>query len=85
MFGGMCFIINGNMCCGVLGKELIIRVKPEQTESILQEKHTRIFDFSGRPSRGLVFVGPKALQKDTDLSRWVQITLKFAQSLPPKT
>jgi TfoX/Sxy family transcriptional regulator of competence genes len=85
MFGGICFLLKGNMCCGVIGTELIIRVKPEQAESILKEKHTRVFDFSGRPSRSLVFVGPKALQKEADLSRWLQLTVKFATALPPKT
>lgn len=84
MFGGICFLLNGNMCCGVLGRELIIRVKPEEAEAILREKHTRVFDFSGRPSKNMAYVGPKALQKDTDLDRWLQITLKFVKSLPPK-
>jgi hypothetical protein len=57
----------------------------EEAESILRSNHTRIFDFSGRPSRKMVYVGPKALQKDTDLERWLQITLKVVKSLPPKT
>ncbi len=84
MFGGICFLLDGNMCCGVLGDELIIRVKPEEGEAILREKHTRVFDFSGRPSKNMMFVGPGALQKDADLERWLQITLKYVQSLPPK-
>ena len=84
MFGGICFLLNGNMCCGVLGKELIIRIKPEEAEAILREKHTRVFDFSGRPSKNMVYVGHNALQEDTDLNRWLQITLKFVKSLPPK-
>ena len=54
MFGGVCFLLNGNMCCGVLGTDLIIRVKPEEAESILRGTHTRIFDFSGRPGRNMV-------------------------------
>ena len=85
MFGGVCFLLNGNMCCGVLGADLIIRVNPEEAPIILRRKHTRIFDFSGRPSRNMVYVEPKALQKDTDLKRWLQITLKVVNSLPPKT
>jgi hypothetical protein len=84
MFGGICFMLNGNMCCGVIGPDLIIRVTPEQTESILRKKHARVFDFSGRPSRSMVYVGPKALQEDTDLKRWLQITLTFVKTLPPK-
>jgi TfoX/Sxy family transcriptional regulator of competence genes len=84
MFGGICFLLDGNMCCGVIGKELIIRVKPEEAQEILREKHTRVFDFSGRPSRNMVYVGPKALQEDSDLKEWLQITLKYVKSLPPK-
>ena len=84
MFGGICFLLNGNMCCGVLGGDLIIRLKPDQTESLLREEHTRVFDFSGKPSRNMMYVGSKALQKDTDLKRWLQITLRFVKSLPHK-
>jgi hypothetical protein len=84
MFGGVCFLLNGNMCCGVLGADLIIRVDPEETESILRRKHTRVFDFSGKPSRTMVYVGPGALQKDADLKQWLQLTLKVVKSLPPK-
>lgn len=84
MFGGVCFLLNGNMCCGVLGADLIIRVNPEDAESILRRKHTRVFDFSGRPSRNMVYVGPKALQRDPDLKRWLEITLNVVKSLPPK-
>jgi hypothetical protein len=84
MFGGVCFLLNGNMCCGVLGADLIIRVDPEETESILRRKHARVFDFSGKPSRNMVYVGPGALQKDADLKQWLQITLNVVKSLPPK-
>lgn len=84
MFGGICFLLNGNMCCGVLGNELIIRVKPGEGEAILKERHTRVFDFSGRPSKNMVYVGSRALEKDADLNRWLQVTLKYVKSLPPK-
>lgn len=85
MFGGICFLVNGNMCCGVLGTELIVRLKPEQAELLLREKHTRVFDFSGRPSRNMLYVGSKAIEKDVDLKKWLQLTLKFVKTLPPKT
>jgi TfoX/Sxy family transcriptional regulator of competence genes len=84
MFGGICFLLNGNMCCGVLRNELIIRVRPGEREAILQERYTRVFDFSGRPSKNMVYVGTKALEKDAELKRWLQITLEYVRSLPPK-
>lgn len=85
MFGGICFLLHGNMCCGVLGNDLIIRVEPDQLGTLLSKKHTRIFDFSGRPSKSMLYVGPGGLRKDADLQRWLDITLRFVRSLPPKT
>jgi TfoX/Sxy family transcriptional regulator of competence genes len=84
MFGGIGFLLNGNMCCGVLGAEVIIRFDPEQTEKVLTHKHTRIFDFSGRPMKGWIFVGTQAVETESDLKHWLQIGLKYAKSLPSK-
>jgi TfoX/Sxy family transcriptional regulator of competence genes len=84
MFGGIGFLLNGNMCCGVLGEEVVIRLDPEQTEKALTNKYTREFDFSGRPMKGWIYVGAKAVENETDLKHWVQIGLKYAGSLPPK-
>lgn len=85
MFGGICFLLRGNMCCGVLGKDLIVRVEPDQLGAFLSQKHTRIFDFSGRPSKSMLYVGSGALRTEADLQRWLEITLRFVRSLPPKT
>ncbi len=84
MFGGICFLLNGNICSGVLGDELILRVSPEEAKTILRKKHTRIFDFTGRPGKNMVYIGPKALQTETDLKRFIHISLKFMKSLLPK-
>jgi len=84
MFGGIGFLLNGNMCCGVIGAEVVIRLDPEQTDRALANKHTRIFDFSGRPMKGWIYVGAKAVETDGDLKHWLQIGLKYARSLPPK-
>jgi hypothetical protein len=83
MFGGIGFMLGGNMCCGVLGDELVARLGPEG-ESALAEPHVRPFDFTGRPMSGFVLVGPGATESDEDLDRWVARCEAFASSLPPK-
>ena len=58
MFGGLCFLLRGNMCCGVGKDGLMVRVGPEQYESALADDHARQMDFTGRPMKGFVFVHP---------------------------
>ena len=84
MFGGIAFMLAGNMACGVLGDDLIVRVGPEEHERALAEPHVRPFDFTGRPSRGIVFVGPAGIASDDTLAGWVEAGADFAASLPAK-
>jgi hypothetical protein len=84
MFGGIGFLIKGNMCCGVLGDEVIIRLDPEQAELALREKHTRVFDFSGRPMKGWIFVDAGGVKTANDLKRWVDVALTYCKSLPAR-
>lgn len=84
MFGGVAWMLRGNMACGVLGDELIVRVGREEAERALAEPHTRPFDFTGRPMRGPVMVGSEGLRDDTALAAWVDAGADYALSLPPK-
>jgi hypothetical protein len=84
MFGGLCFMLGGNMACGVLGDELIVRLGPDEAEEALAAEHTRVFDFTGRPSKGMVFVAPEGVAGDEDLAGWVDAGADLAASLPPK-
>jgi TfoX/Sxy family transcriptional regulator of competence genes len=84
MFGGLAFMVDGNMCCGVHGDELILRLAPEQTDEALKEQHVRVFDMSGRPMKGWVLIAPDGIAGDDDLSSWVGQGLDFARSLPAK-
>ena len=84
MFGGLAFLLNGNMCCGVLKGELVVRVARDDTDDVLAEPHTRILDFTGRPMRGWVVVGPAGCHDDGDLACWVGKAVEFASSLPAK-
>lgn len=78
MFGGIGFLVAGNMCCGVHGDELIARLDPAET---VDADAARPFDMTGRPMRGWYFVSPA---DEEDLERWVRRCEAFAAGLPPK-
>ncbi len=84
MFGGIAFLLNGNMCCGVVKDNLIIRVGRENYEKALAEPHTRQMDFTGRPLRGFIYVSPSGYLTDQDLTKWVTQAIAFTKSLPSK-
>jgi hypothetical protein len=84
MFGGIGFMLGGNMACGVHGKDVIVRLDPEETEKALREPHTRRFDLTGRPMKGWILVEPEGVATDAALGRWVGIAAKYAESLPAK-
>jgi TfoX/Sxy family transcriptional regulator of competence genes len=84
MFGGIAFMLQGNMACGVVGDELMVRVGPEQYQETLARPYTRPFDFTGRPMQGWVVVTPDGVESDESLRDWVQQGVEFALSLPAK-
>ena len=84
MFGGIGFMISGNMCCGVIGDDLIVRVGPDLYHDALIRPAAREFDFTGQPMKGWVTVGRDGVVDDGDLELWVRLGLACAKSLPPK-
>lgn len=84
MFGGCGFLVAGNMSCGVIGEQLIVRVDRDEADALLAEPGARPFDFTGRPMRGWLYVDPAAIAEDADLELWVRRGEAFAASLPPK-
>jgi TfoX/Sxy family transcriptional regulator of competence genes len=85
MFGGLAFLVAGNMCCGVHGEDLIARLAAADGDALLEaEPGVRPMDFTGRPMRGWLFVAPEATAENADLERWVRRCEAFAASLPPK-
>ena len=84
MFGGICYLHNGNMACGILNDDLIVRVGPKEYENALKLPNTRKFDITGKPMKGWVMVSSKGHDSDADLFEWVQRGVNFALSLPPK-
>src|SRR3954467_13680591 len=84
MFGGIAFMLTGNMAVGVIGEDLMVRLDPADAERALAEPHTRPMDFTGKPMKGMAFVGPEATAADKSLGEWVDAAADFAASLPPK-
>jgi len=84
MFGGVGFLVHGNMACGVLRDDMIVRVGPERHEAALAQPHTRLFDITGRAMRGWVMVGPDGHESEDALADWVAQGVAFARSLPAK-
>jgi len=84
MFGGIGFMINGNVACGVIGKEMMVRVGPAGHAQALATPHARPFDMTGRPAKGWIMVGPGGLQSEGDVRSWVERGVSFARSLPAK-
>jgi hypothetical protein len=84
MFGGLAFLLGGNMACGVRGEDLIVRLAADTADAALEEPGARPFDLTGRPMKGWLQVGPDGHAEDDDLRRWVDRGLTYAASLPPK-
>lgn len=84
MFGGVCFMVSGNMCCGVAKDDLMVRVGPQAYDEALALEGARPMDITGRPMKGFVLVGAVGTQGEDGLKRWLNRGLAFAKSLPPK-
>jgi TfoX/Sxy family transcriptional regulator of competence genes len=84
MFGGIAFMVAGNMACGVLDEDLIVRLEKDESEKALREEGVRPFDFTGKPMKGIVFVSPERTSDDEGLAEWVETGADYAASLPPK-
>ena len=84
MFGGLAFMVNGHMTCGVDAEHLMVRVGPAQYEEALAKPYARVMDFTGKPLKGFVFVDAEGFDSDQELADWVEMSLAFVRELPPK-
>lgn len=84
MFGGLCFLLNGNMCAGIVDSTLMLRVGPQRYAAALARPHAREMDFTGRPLKGMVYVDPRGVGTDAALERWLALALEFVRALPEK-
>ncbi len=84
MFGGICFLFYGNMACGIIDDDLIVRVGKPNYEVCLQKTHARKFDITGRPMSGWVMISYEGHEKDEDMLDWIKLGVEWALSLPRK-
>ena len=84
MFGGIGFLLHGNMCVGIWKDSLIVRLDAGEGAAALYEPHVCEFDATGRPMRGWVVVAPPGIAEDRDLNEWLYRAVEFARQLPPK-
>ena len=84
MFGGVGFLLHGNMLVGVWKHSLIARLGPDEGQEALKEPHVGEFDITGWPMKGWVLVGPEGVEDDEQLSVWIWRAVKFVGALPAK-
>jgi TfoX/Sxy family transcriptional regulator of competence genes len=84
MFGGLCFLVNGHMCCGIVKSDLMLRLTPETASAALGEPHTRPMDFTGKPMKSMIYVASAGIDSDAALERWIRSAERVARALPAK-
>jgi TfoX/Sxy family transcriptional regulator of competence genes len=84
MFGGVCFLLHGNILVGVWKTSLIARVGPEESEAALKQEHVREMDITGKPMKGWILIEPEGVDHDDDLRKWVDHSIAFVKTLPAK-
>lgn len=84
MFGGLCFMVGGHMCCGVLGDDIIFRVSPDRCASEIGAGRAAPMDFTGKVMKGFAMVGRREWETARVLGRWTEWALEFVATLPPK-
>lgn len=84
MFGGIAFMVNDHMCCGVLDDNLVLRLGNEAVLKALNHDHTRPMDFTGKVLKSMIYIEPKGFAKDADLRKWLDQAVKFARAQPAK-
>ena len=84
MFGGIGFLLSGNMLVGVWKMSLIARVGPDEYAQALKQPHVREFDITGRAMKGWVLVEPEGIDEDKQLAEWIERATDFVSTLPAK-
>ena len=84
MFGGICYLVNGNMLGGVYKDSLFLRLGEKNAKTALKLPHFGEFDITGRPMKGWVMATQKAFKNEEDLVSWLEKAKKFSETLPPK-
>ena len=83
MFGGLSFLLNGKTFCGIVKRDLMVRVGPDRYEDALARPHVRPMDFTGKPLKGYVYVGPEGSRTEPMVRPWVEKGMAFVETLGP--
>ena len=84
MFGGVCFMIRGRMCCGISDASLMVRLDPGDAERLADHAHVRPMDFTGKPMRGYLFVDPEGIESPKALKSWLARCVEHVEAMPAK-
>ena len=84
LYSGTAFMLQGNMCCGIIEDNLVVRVGPDTYDAALREPHTRPMDFTGRALPGFVYVERAGFANASSLREWIDRGMRFVHTLPPK-
>ena len=82
MFGGVAYMVNGKMCCGVVKSDLVLRLGPQRVEAALMQPHTRPMDFTGKPMKSMIYVESAGTDADSDLEKWLLSAVGLVQQEP---
>jgi hypothetical protein len=85
MFGGVCFMIRGRMCCGIIDSSLMVRLDPDEADRVADEPHVRPMDFTGKPMRGYLFVDAEGIESPKTLKSWVDRCVTHIETMPVQT
>jgi TfoX/Sxy family transcriptional regulator of competence genes len=85
MFGGLAFMVNGRMCCGVLKTDLVLRLTPEEAAASLRQPHTRPMDFTGKSMKSMIYISAIGTDSDQALATWIESAVKLTRSVPQKS
>jgi TfoX/Sxy family transcriptional regulator of competence genes len=84
IFGGIGYLINGNMCFGIHKESLVLRTSPEKAEELMRSEYVTPFDITGKPMKGWVLVSPDVLETEDELLEMLTLGVSFAETLPKK-
>ena len=81
MFGGLSFLLNGKMFCGVLKEDLVLRISHGEYEDALKKPNVRPMDFTRRPMKGFIYVNANGCKSDKDIKKWIDLSLNYVKSI----
>lgn len=84
MFGGLAFMLHGNMACGIVGEKLMLRLGEDGAGSAMREPHVKPMDFTGKPIKTMAFIDPEGIEGEGELAHWIDKALAFTRALPEK-